>query len=57
MRALRAEITEAGLDLLMRVLPRDAKSRRKCWRRCQELRPVFLRCLRLMVGVEADEGK
>lgn len=57
-RAYALEITEAGLDLLMRVLPRDAQVEAQVLAPLpEELRPVFLRCLRMMVGVEADEGK
>ncbi|WZB63827.1 hypothetical protein WJ970_14885 [Achromobacter xylosoxidans] len=42
----------------MRVLPRDAQVEAQVLAPLpEELRPVFLRCLRMMVGVEADEGK
>jgi DNA-binding MarR family transcriptional regulator len=52
-RAYALEITEEGAALLARVLPRDAEVETEVLAPLPpELRPVFLRCLRLMAGLE-----
>ncbi|MCK3583312.1 winged helix DNA-binding protein, partial [Escherichia coli] len=48
-RAYALEITDEGMALLARVLPRDAQVEAQVLAPIpEELRPVFLRCLRLM---------
>lgn len=52
-RAYALEITDEGAALLARVLPRDAEVEAQVLAPIpQELRPVFLQCLRLMAGLE-----
>ncbi len=55
-RAYALEITDEGMALLARVLPRDAQVEAQVLAPIpEELRPVFLRCLRLMTGLESPE--
>ena len=52
-RAYALEITDEGMALLARVLPRDAEVEAEVLAPIPpELRPVFLKCLRLMAGLE-----
>ncbi|CAB3906692.1 HTH-type transcriptional repressor NicR [Achromobacter dolens] len=56
-RAYALEITDEGMALLARVLPRDAQVEAQVLAPIpEELRPVFLRCLRLMAGLESPEA-
>lgn len=49
-RAYQLYLTPAGADLLDRVLPRDFEVERKLLERLpEEYRPLFLKCLKLMV--------
>ncbi|AUZ18913.1 MarR family transcriptional regulator [Achromobacter xylosoxidans] len=53
-RAYALEISDEGMALLARVLPRDAEVEAQVLAPIpEELRPVFLRCLRLMAGLES----
>lgn len=55
-RAYALEITDAGVALLARILPRDAQVEAQVLAPIpEELRPVFLKCLRLMAGLEAQD--
>ena len=52
-RAYALEITEEGIALLARILPQDAAVEAQVLAPIPEdLRPVFLKCLRLMAGLE-----
>ncbi|EGP47344.1 MarR family winged helix-turn-helix transcriptional regulator [Achromobacter insuavis] len=56
-RAYALEITDEGMALLARVLPRDAQVEAQVLAPIpEELRPVFLQCLRLMAGLEPPAG-
>lgn len=56
-RAYALEITDEGMALLARVLPRDAQVEAQVLAPIpEELRPMFLRCLRLMAGLESPEA-
>lgn len=55
-RAYALEITDAGVALLARILPRDAQVEAQVLAPIpEELRPVFLKCLRLMAGLEPQD--
>lgn len=55
-RAYALEISPQGEALLARILPRDAEVEAQVLAPIpEELRPVFLRCLRLMAGLETPE--
>lgn len=55
-RAYALEITDAGVALLARILPKDAQVEAQVLAPIpEELRPVFLKCLRLMAGLEAQD--
>lgn len=55
-RAYALEITQEGVALLARILPQDAEVEAQVLAPIPpELRPVFLKCLRLMAGLEPAE--
>lgn len=55
-RAYALDITDEGLALLARILPADAAVEAQVLAPIPEaLRPVFLKCLRLMAGLESPE--
>ncbi|WP_088142656.1 MarR family winged helix-turn-helix transcriptional regulator [Achromobacter xylosoxidans] len=55
-RAYALEITEEGIALLARILPQDAAVEAQVLEPIPEdLRPVFLKCLRLMAGLEQQD--
>ncbi|MGE8679049.1 MAG: MarR family winged helix-turn-helix transcriptional regulator [Achromobacter marplatensis] len=55
-RAYALEITDEGVALLARILPQDADVEAAVLAPIPpELRPVFLKCLRLMVGLEPQD--
>lgn len=55
-RAYALEITDEGVALLARILPQDADVEAAVLAPIPpELRPVFLKCLRLMVGLELQD--
>lgn len=55
-RAYALEITDAGVALLARILPKDAQVEAQVLAPIpEELRPVFLKCLRLMAGLEPQD--
>ncbi|MNX61073.1 Transcriptional regulator HosA [compost metagenome] len=55
-RAYALEITQEGVALLNRILPQDAEVEAQVLAPIPpELRPVFLKCLRLMAGLEPRE--
>ncbi|MDF0730090.1 MarR family winged helix-turn-helix transcriptional regulator [Pseudomonas entomophila] len=57
-RAYQLYLGEEGASLLERVLPRDAEVERKLLERLpEEYRPLFLKCLKLIVGPEEDEKR
>lgn len=52
-RAYALEITDEGMGLLARVLPQDAHVEASVLAPIpEEMRPIFLKCLRLMAGLE-----
>ena len=52
-RAYELHITEAGLRLIEQVMARDAEVEARIIEPIpEELRPVFLKCLKTMVGLE-----
>jgi len=52
-RAYKLYISEAGAELLGRVLPRDADIEQRLLDRLpKELQPLFVKCLKLIVGLE-----
>lgn len=52
-RAYQLYLAHAGADLLDRVLPRDAEVEKKLLERLpEEYRPLFLKCLKLIVAYE-----
>ncbi|HGM5580441.1 TPA: MarR family winged helix-turn-helix transcriptional regulator [Pseudomonas putida] len=54
-RAYQLYLGQAGADLLERVLPRDADVERKLLERLpEEYRPLFLKCLKLLVSTEQE---
>ncbi len=56
-RAYALEITEEGMALLARILPQDADVEAQVLAPIPpELRPVFLKCLRLMAGLEPPDA-
>lgn len=56
-RAYALEITEEGIALLARILPQDAAVEAEVLAPIpEELRPMFLKCLRLMAGLEQADG-
>ncbi|EFF73140.1 MarR family winged helix-turn-helix transcriptional regulator [Achromobacter piechaudii] len=55
-RAYALEITDEGVALLARILPKDAQVEAQVLAPIpEELRPVFLKCLRLMAGLEPQD--
>ncbi|MFD4837355.1 MarR family winged helix-turn-helix transcriptional regulator [Achromobacter sp. NPDC058515] len=55
-RAYALEITDEGVALLARILPHDADVEAQVLAPIPpELRPVFLKCLRLMAGLEPPD--
>ncbi|MGB3432575.1 MarR family winged helix-turn-helix transcriptional regulator [Achromobacter sp.] len=55
-RAYALEITEEGIALLARILPQDAAVEAQVLAPIpEELRPAFLKCLRLMAGLEQQD--
>ncbi|MEZ5741634.1 MAG: MarR family transcriptional regulator [Burkholderiaceae bacterium] len=52
-RAKRVFITDRGIDLLKRVMPLDRRVEQQVMAPLSpEYRPLFLKCLRMMVGIE-----
>lgn len=55
-RAYQLYLARAGAELLDRVLPRDAEVEKKLLERLpEEYRPLFLKCLKLLVAPESPE--
>ncbi|MGE8672895.1 MULTISPECIES: MarR family winged helix-turn-helix transcriptional regulator [Achromobacter] len=56
-RAYALEITDEGVALLARILPQDAEVEAQVLAPIpEELRPVFLKCLRLMAGLDSQDA-
>jgi len=54
-RAYQLYLGSVGADLLERVLPRDSEVERKVLERLpEEYRPLFIKCLKLMVSSEPE---
>ena len=52
-RAYEIQITQKGIDLLMQIMPRDYAVEEQVLEPLPpELRPLFVKCLKIMVGLE-----
>jgi DNA-binding MarR family transcriptional regulator len=57
-RAYELFLAPAGLQMLDRVMARDLKVERRLLEKLpEEYRPLFLKCLRLIINSDAQEGK
>ena len=56
-RAYRLHIAKNGIEMLNRVLPRDARVEQELLEKLpEEYRPLFLKCLKLIVESESETG-